>query len=120
LSIVAPAVLVLNSRSAGSVGDFGVACRSRPAGVAFLDCHGVKIHYVVQGAGEPGILIHGLYSSANINWQLTGVFGELAKDHRLVALDLPGHSGPAAIGSHLWATAGRGQPRWHHPRHIWR
>jgi pimeloyl-ACP methyl ester carboxylesterase len=57
----------------------------------FLDCQGVKIHYVEQGAGEPVILIHGLYSSASINWQLTGVFSELAKDHRVVALDLPGH-----------------------------
>jgi pimeloyl-ACP methyl ester carboxylesterase len=57
----------------------------------FLDCHGVKIHYVVAGTGEPVILIHGLYSSAAINWQLTGVFAELAKDHEVIALDLPGH-----------------------------
>jgi len=57
----------------------------------FLDCHGVKIHYVVKGRGEPVILIHGLYSSAAINWQITGVFDELAKDHRVIALDLPGH-----------------------------
>jgi pimeloyl-ACP methyl ester carboxylesterase len=57
----------------------------------FLDCHGLKIHYVVEGTGEPVILIHALYSSANINWQLTGVFGELAKDHRIIAFDLPGH-----------------------------
>jgi pimeloyl-ACP methyl ester carboxylesterase len=57
----------------------------------FLDCHGVKIHYVVEGVGEPVILLHGLYSSAAINWQLTGVFSKLAKDHRVIALDLPGH-----------------------------
>ena len=62
-----------------------------PPASHFLDCHGVKIHYVLQGAGEPVILIHGLYSSASINWQVTGVFSELAKDHRVVALDLPGH-----------------------------
>ncbi len=62
-----------------------------PPEAGVLDCHGVKIHYVVQGTGEPVLLIHGLYSSANINWQLTGVFGELAKDHRVIAFDLPGH-----------------------------
>jgi pimeloyl-ACP methyl ester carboxylesterase len=62
-----------------------------PPSSHFLDCQGVKIHYVVQGTGEPVILIHGLYSSANINWQLTGVFTELAKDHQVIALDLPGH-----------------------------
>jgi pimeloyl-ACP methyl ester carboxylesterase len=110
LTLVALAVLAISASLA----------EAAPPASHFLDCHGVKIHYVVQGAGEPGILIHGLYSSANINWQVTGVFDELAKDHRVVALDLPGHSGPAAIGSHLWATAGRGQPRWHHSRHIWR
>lgn len=62
-----------------------------PPQIGVLDCHGVKIHYIVQGTGEPVLLIHGLYSSANINWQSTGVFGELAKDHRVIALDLPGH-----------------------------
>jgi hypothetical protein len=55
-----------------------------PPASHFLDCHGVKIHYVVQGAGEPVILIHGLYSSASINWQLTGIFSELAKDHQVM------------------------------------
>ncbi len=62
-----------------------------PPASQFVDCHGVKIHYVVEGTGEPVILIHGLYSSANINWQLTGVFAELAKNHRVIAFDLPGH-----------------------------
>jgi pimeloyl-ACP methyl ester carboxylesterase len=57
----------------------------------FLDCHGVKIHYVVEGTGEPVLLIHGLYSSAEMNWQLPGIFARLAKDHRVIALDLPGH-----------------------------
>lgn len=28
---------------------------------------GVRIHYVVEGKGEPLILIHGLYSSARMN-----------------------------------------------------
>ncbi|HET6324155.1 MAG TPA: alpha/beta fold hydrolase [Planctomycetaceae bacterium] len=37
------------------------------------------------------LLIHALHSSTNVNWQLTGVLGELAKDHRVIAFDLPGH-----------------------------
>ena len=57
----------------------------------FFDAHGVKIHYLVEGEGEPVVLIHGLYSSAQINWNLTGVMSELARDHRVIALDLPGH-----------------------------
>jgi pimeloyl-ACP methyl ester carboxylesterase len=61
------------------------------AAAQFLNCHDVKIHYVVQGSGEPVLLIHGLYSSTALNWQAPGVFGELAKDHRVIAFDLPGH-----------------------------
>jgi pimeloyl-ACP methyl ester carboxylesterase len=52
---------------------------------------GVKIHYVIDGKGEPVILVHGLLSSGWINWQLPGVFADLAKDHRVIAIDLPGH-----------------------------
>lgn len=57
----------------------------------YFDAQGVKIHYLVAGAGEPVVLIHGLDASAEINWNLVGVVGELAKDHRVIALDLPGH-----------------------------
>jgi pimeloyl-ACP methyl ester carboxylesterase len=56
-----------------------------------LSVAGVKIHYVVQGEGEPVVLIHGLYASAWLNWQLPGVTGLLAKTYRVIALDLPGH-----------------------------
>ena len=52
---------------------------------------GVKIHYVVEGTGEPVILIHGLYSSAMMNWNAPGITAELAKHHRVIALDCRGH-----------------------------
>lgn len=56
-----------------------------------FDARGVKIHYLVAGKGEPVVLIHGLHSSADVNWRLTGVFNDLAKDHQVIAIDLPGH-----------------------------
>lgn len=52
---------------------------------------GVKIHYLTAGQGETVVLIHGLYSSAEINWSINGVVAELAKDHQVIALDMPGH-----------------------------
>jgi hypothetical protein len=61
-----------------------------PKGDSF-EAKGVKIRYLTAGKGEPVVLIHGLYSSAGINWQLTGVVAELAKTHQVIALDLPGH-----------------------------
>jgi hypothetical protein len=38
-----------------------------------FDSAGVKIHYVVKGQGEPVILIHGLGSSAAMNWGIPGI-----------------------------------------------
>jgi pimeloyl-ACP methyl ester carboxylesterase len=56
-----------------------------------LDVRGVKIHYIVEGKGEPVVLIHGLYSSAAVNWQMPGIISLLSKDYQVIALDMPGH-----------------------------
>ena len=53
--------------------------------------NGVKIHYVVKGQGEPVILVHGLYSSAKMNWEMPGTLTELAKHYQVIALDNRGH-----------------------------
>ena len=52
---------------------------------------GVKIHYEVSGQGEPVILIHGLYSSARMNWGLPGITAALAQHFQVIALDNRGH-----------------------------
>jgi pimeloyl-ACP methyl ester carboxylesterase len=56
-----------------------------------FDANGVRIHYLVQGAGEAVVPIHGWYSSATINWRLPGTIAPLARDHQVIALDLPGY-----------------------------
>ena len=61
-----------------------------PASQMF-DAEGVRIHYLAQGTGEPVVLIHGLDSSAAINWELPGTLAEVARDHQAIALDLPGY-----------------------------
>lgn len=53
--------------------------------------NGVKISYVERGQGEPVILIHGWTSSGWINWTLPGTTGLLAKDHKVIVPDMPGH-----------------------------
>ena len=52
---------------------------------------GVKIHYVVEGKGEPVILVHGLFSSAKMNWVMPGTEAELAKHYQVIAFDNRGH-----------------------------
>lgn len=51
----------------------------------------VKIHYVVKGKGDPVILVHGLGSSANLNWEMPGTVAELAKHYHVIAFDNRGH-----------------------------
>jgi pimeloyl-ACP methyl ester carboxylesterase len=53
--------------------------------------NGVKIHYLVEGKGEPVLLIHGFAVNAQLQWGMPGIIKELAKDHRVIALDLRGH-----------------------------
>jgi pimeloyl-ACP methyl ester carboxylesterase len=52
---------------------------------------GVKIHYSVTGQGAPVILVHGLYSSAAMNWEIPGTAAALAKRCQVIALDNRGH-----------------------------
>jgi len=56
-----------------------------------FDSAGVRIHYTVTGDGPPVVLVHGLYSSARMNWDLPGISTELAQRYRVIELDLRGH-----------------------------
>jgi pimeloyl-ACP methyl ester carboxylesterase len=57
----------------------------------FFDSNGVKIHYVVEGQGEPVLLIHGFTANVQSNWAAPGVIKALARDYRVIALDNRGH-----------------------------
>jgi len=67
-----------------------LAC-ARGASADEFDSKGVKIHYVVEGKGEPVVLLHGFESSAAMNWRLTGVIRALAPKYQVIALDCRGH-----------------------------
>jgi len=57
----------------------------------FFDSNGFQIYYTDEGQGEPVILVHGLAANADLNWRRAGTTGGLAKEFRVVALDLRGH-----------------------------
>jgi pimeloyl-ACP methyl ester carboxylesterase len=57
----------------------------------FFDSNGVKIRYVVEGKGEPVLLIHGFTASLETNWMVPGIIKGLSKDYRVIALDNRGH-----------------------------
>jgi pimeloyl-ACP methyl ester carboxylesterase len=56
-----------------------------------FDSNGIRIRYVEAGSGTPIVLVHGYSRSVETNWLDTGVFADLARDHRVIAYDLPGH-----------------------------
>ncbi|MEH6567281.1 MAG: alpha/beta hydrolase [Halopseudomonas sp.] len=54
----------------------------------FLQVQGTRVHYLEQGSGPSIVMIHGLSGVAqNFGYQ---VLGELARDHRVIAIDRPG------------------------------
>ena len=79
----------------------------------FISVNGVKIHYLEQGSGSPVVLIHGWYSSAWLNWGAPGTMAALARNHRVIALDLPGYGrsdkpdAPGAYGEQWIDDIGR-------------
>ena len=56
----------------------------------YFDSEGVRIHYVVEGNGEPVVLVHGLQNTLEI-WTSRGIVRDLARNYRVIALDLRGH-----------------------------
>jgi pimeloyl-ACP methyl ester carboxylesterase len=55
---------------------------------------GVRMRYFVGGSGPPLLLVHGLGGAAS-NW--TELAPLLARRHRLLVPDLPGHAGSSAL-----------------------
>jgi pimeloyl-ACP methyl ester carboxylesterase len=53
----------------------------------FADIDGVRLHYQDKGVGTPLILLHG-FSSSTYSWK--DVFEPLAKNYRVIAVDLKG------------------------------
>jgi len=56
----------------------------------YFDSNGVRIRYLDQGSGQPIVLIHGYTSNVERSWMDTGVFANLVKDYRVIALDCRG------------------------------
>jgi pyruvate dehydrogenase E2 component (dihydrolipoamide acetyltransferase) len=56
----------------------------------FAEIGGTRLRWFESGAGDPILLIHGLGGAA-ANW--TVLAPELAKGHRVIVPDLPGHGG---------------------------
>jgi len=55
----------------------------------YFDSKGVKIRYIVEGKGEPVVLVHGITSSIEQNW--AKLIKPLSESYEVIALDCRGH-----------------------------
>jgi pimeloyl-ACP methyl ester carboxylesterase len=57
-----------------------------------LDVNGCAINYIVEGTGDPVMLIHGFASSLHGNWRAPGVVDAIvAAGRQVIAIDCRGH-----------------------------
>lgn len=84
LSLVALALLGV--RCDRSAADVEARLATPPS--RFVEVDGLRVHYRDRGAGPAIVLLHGSNSSL-FTWE--GWALDLARDHRVVTLDLPGH-----------------------------
>ena len=54
---------------------------------------GTPIRYAVTGLGDPIVLLHGIMSSAQQTWEMTGVIDRFAEEFQVIAVDQRGHGG---------------------------
>jgi pimeloyl-ACP methyl ester carboxylesterase len=70
---------------------FSACAAAAAAEDRFFDSGGVRIRYVDHGMGLPVVLVHGFTADIERAWVETGVLPDLARDYRVIALDLRGH-----------------------------
>lgn len=63
----------------------------------FMTSRGAKIRYADVGKGRAIVLLHGFLESLEV-WFGNGFAQELAKNYRVIAIDLPGHGKSECIG----------------------
>ncbi len=85
----------------------GAWAQSDASTQSFVASDGVEIHYLVEGRGDPVVLLHGITGTAASNWGGPGIIGRLAEEFQVIAVDQRGHgmSGkphdPASYGERM-------------------
>lgn len=73
----------------------------------FLDVGGTRLHYVERGSGPPILLVHGNGVMLE-DWIVSGLLDELAKTHRVIAVDRPGYGHSPRPRGTVWTPRRQG------------
>lgn len=74
---------------------------------SFTASDGAVIHYLVEGRGDPVVLLHGITGTAASNWGASGIVDRLAEEFQVIAVDQRGHGksdkphDPASYGERM-------------------
>lgn len=61
----------------------------------FAPVNGLKMYYEIHGSGEPVLLLHGAFMAISGEWK--DLVDELAKTHKVIAVEMQGHGRTADI-----------------------
>jgi pimeloyl-ACP methyl ester carboxylesterase len=78
--------------------------RDHPAAGTLLEIDGVRLHVVEQGEGPAVVLIHGNLVSER-DFEASGLFDRLARNHRVIAFDRPGFGHSTRPRDRVWTPA---------------
>jgi pimeloyl-ACP methyl ester carboxylesterase len=87
LARLARVLLMISPLLAGCISFHSGPMLGEPKAATFADVDGVRVRYTDTGEGPAVVFIHGFASSLDV-WD--GVMSEVAKTHRVLALDLKG------------------------------
>lgn len=91
--------------------------RRNPARGHFVEAEGVRLHFLEQGSGPPVILLHGNGAMAE-DFVISGVFGRLAAQYRVIAFDRPGFGHSDRSRDRLWTAAEQASLVWRALREL--
>jgi len=91
--LIIAAVIAATVLAAGAIWTRVLAARAErdfPLEGRVVRVQGAALRYVERGTGSPIVLVHGAYGGLE-DWIATGILDELARSHRVIAFDRPGH-----------------------------
>lgn len=73
----------------------GIASGQQRPVTGYAPVNGLKMYYEIKGSGEPVVLLHGAFMAITDDWRLW--INELAKTHKVIAVEMQGHGRTADI-----------------------
>jgi len=92
-ALLSTLVVIVLALLAGAIWTQVLAARAEldfPPEGRFIEVEGQRLHVVDRGAGSVIVLLHGAFGGSQ-DWTATGILDELARTHRVLAFDRPGH-----------------------------